>query len=318
MSEPAAVRPTVVRSRLVLEVASELVGGDGFQAQQAKVLLRPQGETTWPLSLFASDSPAAVQEVADGKVDLGIVNPSAVLTVATLGVSPFRGRLPLRAVAVIPSGDKLVFALSPSAGMSTFENVVARRPALRVSLREQRDHSVHLVLDHVLNAAGCSLADLRAWGGHISYDPLLPAMGDRLIHALNGGIDLVIDEGARTWVADAIAGGMTILSLPSNVLDRLESWGYRRAILSPSAFPGLEEQIHTLDFSGFAIFVREDASSDLVQRVCSALEKRKDRIPDQRGRPIDVEEMCRDTVDAPLGVALHDAAAQYWHERGYI
>ncbi len=40
--------PGTTRSRLILEVASELVGKDDWLQQQAKVSLRTQGSADWP------------------------------------------------------------------------------------------------------------------------------------------------------------------------------------------------------------------------------------------------------------------------------
>ena len=51
--------PGTTRSRLILEVASELVGEDDWLQKQAKVSLRTQGTVDWPLTLFASDNPEA-------------------------------------------------------------------------------------------------------------------------------------------------------------------------------------------------------------------------------------------------------------------
>ena len=59
--------PHTTRSRLMLEVASALVNRKDFPYLQARVSLREQGAGEWPLTLFASDSPATIQEVADGR-----------------------------------------------------------------------------------------------------------------------------------------------------------------------------------------------------------------------------------------------------------
>ncbi|MFI5269156.1 MAG: hypothetical protein ACHQ7M_17415 [Chloroflexota bacterium] len=47
-------------------------------------------------------------------------------------------------------------------------------PRLRVSVRGQRDHAVHMVISHVLQAAGFSLDEVRAWGGTVRWDEGLP------------------------------------------------------------------------------------------------------------------------------------------------
>ena len=48
--------PGTTRSRLILEVASELVGGDDWLQKQAKVSLRTQGTADWPL-ITREDAP---------------------------------------------------------------------------------------------------------------------------------------------------------------------------------------------------------------------------------------------------------------------
>jgi len=44
------VVPATTRSRLMLEVASELVGGKKWVQRQATISLRPQGRGSWPLT----------------------------------------------------------------------------------------------------------------------------------------------------------------------------------------------------------------------------------------------------------------------------
>jgi len=65
-----------IRSRLVLEVASELVDQTNWKERQVRVSLRQQGADEWPITLFASDGPAAIDQVARGEVQLAIINPA--------------------------------------------------------------------------------------------------------------------------------------------------------------------------------------------------------------------------------------------------
>lgn len=310
-------RPVVGRSRLVLEIASELVGQQGFGFPQAEVRLRAQGARNWQLSLFGSDAPAALESVHRGETTLAIVNPSAVLTVATRGIPPFRGPLDLRAIAVIPSEDQLVLAVRGDTGLVRLEEVGERRYPLRVSVRGQRDHSVHLVLDHVLQAAGWSLGDLPLWGGSVCYDPDPPMRGDRLRKAADGEADALFDEAAVSWLGEALACGMRVLQMSPQTLARLESWGYRRSVLLSSQW-GLSRDTETIDFSGFAVYVSASAPHDLVRMICQALEKRASRITMQGGEGLSVSEACQGGPAAPLDVPFHDAAAEYWSERGYL
>jgi hypothetical protein len=66
-----------IRSRLVLEVASELVDQPEWRYRQARVGLREQGGDGWPIALFGSDSPAVIaQGSATGQV-LFLAAPTA-------------------------------------------------------------------------------------------------------------------------------------------------------------------------------------------------------------------------------------------------
>ena len=55
--------PTTTRSRLVLEVASELVSYPAGEQPylQAKVTLREQGAPKWPVTLFATSTAEGVE-----------------------------------------------------------------------------------------------------------------------------------------------------------------------------------------------------------------------------------------------------------------
>ncbi len=64
----------------MLEVASELVGEADWFQRQAKVSLREQGAAGWPLTMFAGDTPSAIDEVVEGRAQIAIVNPAEPLT----------------------------------------------------------------------------------------------------------------------------------------------------------------------------------------------------------------------------------------------
>jgi len=80
-----------------------------------------------------------------------------------LGSAPFNEPIPLRAIAVLPALDQMVFAVKQATGLTTFSDIRARKFPLRVSLRGQPDHSLHVIIDHVFATAGFSLDDVRLW-----------------------------------------------------------------------------------------------------------------------------------------------------------
>lgn len=317
---PGWANPVTTRSRIVLEIAAELVALPDQRLRQAKVLLREQGAgEAWPLCLFATSTREGVDAVVKREADLAIINPSGPLTLAYRGTGRYERPQPVRAVAVIPSFDQYVFAVRSDLGLARFEDIAARRAPLRVALRGQRDHCLHDMLDDIAAAAGFSVAALEAWGGTVRREGSLPFPGGAKFQALaRGEIDAIFDEAVQEWVDAALDAGMTILPLAEATLRKLERLGYRRGVIERSLYPRLPQDILTIDFSGWTIFVHEEASDRLVEAICAALDARKHLIPWQGEGPLPVERMCRDAPDTPMDVPLHPAAERHWRAQGYL
>lgn len=314
------VSPVTTRSRVVLEIASELVAAPDQPLRQAKVLLREQGKGGgWTLGLFGSSTNEGIDEVVSRKADLAMINPSAPLTLAYRGAAPFAGPQPVRVIAVIPSLDQYVFAVKRETGLTRFEDIAAKRYPLNVSLRGQADHCLHFMLDHIAAAAGFSIADLKSWGGAARLEGPPPLSGTPKFEAIRSGkLEAVFDEAADAWLDAALDAGMVALPLAEPTLAKLEAMGYRRSVLRKDRHPKLPHDIPTIDFSGWPIFVRADLPDGLVAQICAALDARKHLIPWEGGGPLPVERMCRDAPDTPFDVPLHPAAERFWRARGYL
>ncbi len=286
--------------------------------QQAAVYLRAQGPGEWSLRLFASDTPAGIDAVLRGEADLGIVNPSGPLAVAYKGAGPYQAPQPVRVIATIPSYDQFVFAVKPELGLTCFEDIGQRRVPLRISMRGQPDHSTHWMLEHVAQAAGFSMDELRSWGGQVLYHPGMPSVELRTGSVLRGEANAIIDESVGHMMRAVELTGLQVLPLREETVRKLEAMGYRRAIIEKQDHPSLPADVLSIDFSGWPVFCHADATDQLVTEICRALEARKDRIPWQGEGPLPLERMCKDAPDAPLDVPLHPAAERFWRERGYL
>ncbi|HXQ51604.1 MAG TPA: TAXI family TRAP transporter solute-binding subunit [Stellaceae bacterium] len=312
------VNPNTTRSRVALEIASEFVQSHETM-RQAKVLIREAGEREWSLCLTGLSTNEGIVEVAQRTADMAIVNPSAALTVAYRGMGQWKEKQPVRAIGVIPSLDQYVFAAKSTTGLTRFEQIAERKMPLRVSLRGQRDHCLHAMLDHIANAAGFTLADLASWGGQARHEASLPWPNSPKWQSLaRGEIDAIFDEAAPVWVDQALDAGMTILPLADATVRKLEAMGYRRAVIRKADFPRLPRDVLTIDFSGWTIFVHEALDDDIVRLICAGLDARKHLIPWEQPGPLPVERMCRDAPDTPLDVPFHPAAERFWRERGYL
>ena len=311
-------RPVTTRSRLVLEMASELVGSEEWKDKQIKLYMREQGAPRWNLCFFASDAPSGIDEVIRGDADLGIINPVEPLTLAYRGTGPYKKPAPLRVITTIPSADQLGFAVTEKTGLKSLADIQERRFPLRVSLRGQRDHSVQPMVEHTLEAYGFSLDDIQSWGGQVRYDPGLPYAPRRINAVESGEIDAIFDEAVNAWGDMALDLNMRFLPLEEPILKKLEAIGYRRAPITKAAASKIPNDVMSLDFSGWAVYTRADVSDEVVTFICRGIEARKDKVPWQGTGPLPVERMCLDAPDTPLDVPLHPAAERFWRERGYL
>jgi TRAP-type uncharacterized transport system substrate-binding protein len=302
----------------MLETVSEMVSVRGFPYSQAQVQIRPQGGSEWSFSLFGSDAPGSIDQVVSRDVDVAIVNPSVVLTLAYRGTGPYSKALPVRAISVIPSRDWLGFAVTESSGLTSLNEIKAKRFPLRVSVRAQRDHSVHLVVDQVLKVHGFSLSDLETWGGKVIYDEGLPADPQRLGRVKAGEVDAIFDEAVTRFVPLAVPQGMRFLPIEEPERSKLATMGMRTEPMPRQTFPMLPADVPAVDFSGFPVFTHADTPESLVYDFSRALDARKSQIAYQQPGPLPTDVMCKDTPDGPLDVPLHPGAERYWREAGYI
>lgn len=312
------------QAAISLEIAKGLVLANDRRFWQVKLDVAGLGPAGGPLSLYASDNPEGIYDVVEGRAAMALVNPSVMLTLAYRGTGPFSAPQPVRAIAVMPSYDLFAFVVTADTGLTSLEDVRERRFPLQISMRGQRSHSIHTVLECVLRAAGFSVAELVSWGGGIHYEGGFDApersgfdSPERLKMAQDGTINAIFDEAIVRWLDKALAIGMRALPLGATTVRNLEALGFRSNVLEAAVYPGLGTDVETIDFSGFAIFVREDAPDELVTSICAGLDLRRDRVPWEGAGPLPVAHMVRDTPDGPLDVPLHPAAERYWKERGY-
>jgi TRAP-type uncharacterized transport system substrate-binding protein len=315
--------PNVTRSRLVLEIASEMAGGAAADAVPDYILpnvVMRHSRSGQQVRFSSTSFAEGIFAVARREADLAMINPAAVLAVARRGQGIFKAPMPVAAIAVIPSWDQFVFAVRPETGLRRFEDIAAQKPKkLRIRMRGTPEHSLHHMFDDVAAAAGFSRHDIVSWGGEVQKRGSVPwPYTDTFKALIDGEVDALFDEAAHSWVPQALDAGIALLPLAEPTAQKLEAMGYRRAVLPRSAYPKLPHDILTLDFSGWTVFVHAEADDDLVTQICLSLDAWKTRIPWEEPGALPVERMAREAADTPQLVPLHPAAARFWKSRGYL
>jgi TRAP-type uncharacterized transport system substrate-binding protein len=271
---------------------------------------------------FATGSFREVKAVAEGKVSLAWVNPSVLLTMAYRGKGPFRKRLPVRTLAVFPSYDVMGFAVHESTGITSLSQIKKDRFPLKLSTRivtpsALRENSTMFTIAAVMRAAGFTFAELRKWGGkiHLASRPSDPA---RRASIEDGTVNAIFDEGIKSWSRTALENGFRFLPVEGAVLKKMVSMGFRPADMTKARFPGMTQDVTTLDFSGWPMIVRADMRDEVAYAICEAIEKRKEAIPTDNYKPLEMAQLCANDEETPYDAPLHPGAARFYRERGYL
>ena len=305
------------------KAAEGVLQTDALLGNALRLSLTAKSDDRKGISLsFATGSFAEIKAVAEGKVSLAWVNPSVLLTMAYRGKGPFRRRLPLRALAVFPSYDVMGFAVHESTGITSLSQIKKERFPLKLSTRlvtpsALRENSTMFTVAAVMRAAGFTFAELRKWGGkiHLASRPSDPV---RRATIENGTVNAIFDEGIKSWAGTALENGFRFLPVEGTVLKKLVAMGYRPTVMPKSRFHGMAEDITTVDFSGWPMIVRADMSDEAAYAICEAIEKRKDVIPTDNYKPLEMAQLCANDEEAPYDVPLHKGAARFYRERGYL
>jgi TRAP-type uncharacterized transport system substrate-binding protein len=112
--------------------------------------------------------------------------------------------------------------------------------------------------------------------------------------------------------------GFRFLPVEGAVLKRLVAMGYRPAVMPKSRFPGMAEDITTIDFSGWPMIVRADMPDNVAYAICEAIDKRKEFIPTDNYKPLDIAQLCANDEEAPYDAPLHPGATGFYREKGYL
>jgi len=271
---------------------------------------------------FAADGFRELKAVAQRKISLAWINPSVAATLAFRGKGLFSRPLAIRSIAVFPSYDVMAFAVHESTGMASLAQIRKERIPLSLSTGKTTKASLMysptmFTVSAVMKAAGLTLADIRKWGGKIQ-SVSRPSHPDRRAAIENGTINAIFDEGIKSWGQTALDHGFRYLPVDGEILRRLTAIGYRASVVPKSRFRGMSEDVKTVDFSGWPMVVHAEMAEDVAYALCEAIAARKDLIPTDNFKPLEVAQLCANDEEAPYDVPLHPGAERFYRERGYL
>ena len=272
----------------------------------------------WRDSELGGTGPAIL--VDKKRYDFGFGNPVGLSRMAYLGCGFYKKKIPLRAIGVFPTWDRLIFAVRKDSGIQSLEDIKKQKYPLRISTRRKGKLQTTLyVIEEVLKAYGIHLSDIERWGGKI-MPAASPSSPERNIAIRSGTADAVFDEGVKSWGATALDAGMQFLPVDEGVLRQIKKIGFSSAILTRKHYPKMDRDIRTVDFSGWTFFCHADLPSEIAYNMAKAVDPCYKQIPVDHfdKRPMTIREFCRGGEAGQLNIPLHPGAKKYFRERGYL
>ncbi len=321
------IDPGSIRAKLMLETASFMMAEFDWPYRRTTIEMKSSGDELGTFRLFGANHPDSIREVFDRKIDISIMNPGAILTMAHKGVGLFTEPMQVALIAVMPHYDQLGFAVSKASGLNSLVEIRERRYPLRLSVRGSMDACTTRLVEKVLNVHGFGYDDIVAWGGSVHYDQSMPrqstaASPSRIDRVVKGELDAIFEEAVIIWANEAVDAGMQLLQLDEHHLAILEREGFKRGMIERSRFDRLQQDVLTVDFSGWPIYTRADAPDLLIRKFSEALEARKESIPwhmgSEKQESLPLERMVVASPATPIEVPFHAAAREFWIEKGYL
>lgn len=283
-----------------------------------------------PLSKFTIRTGSAyrdsVELVGMGEADLSVTTPTHIgVRWAREGRHFYGGRAfpNLRTLGHLPQDDRLTFAVRADTGITSFADLKAKKPKLRIAMPPRADDCLcSYVIDLIFRAHGIDPMEIVEWGGsyfeHENPRACLKA-------AQSGDCNAVFNEAimVSNWSELVAQQSMNFLPIePEAMKVLIDEYGLKPAVLEKGRLRN-EREVPCLDWSNWAILCRDDMPEDVAYRVTSVLveeraefEARFRHIPVHQSPltyPIDPRRMPQG-VDLPL----HPGAARYYREHGYL
>jgi TRAP-type uncharacterized transport system substrate-binding protein len=212
-------------------------------------------------------------------------------------------------VARIPRSDHELIAIAPWSPVKSLAEI-AQHKAVRISMRTDELYEFESA---IFQQYGYSLGDIAQGGGR--YWHIATGAHDLDRELADQSVDIVIGHAAYTppWRA-ATDAGFRFVPLEAQVVDALERVGFTRRTIQPAEQPGLSEPLLTLDLADQPIVSSSDVDDDVIYEITKSIDLNKRAISDSgRGQTEEIERQW----ETPL-VPLHDGAARYYREAGYI
>jgi len=255
-----------------------------------------------------SEIPETAYRVDSGEADLSVSTTFGARE-AYLGKPPYDKKLRIKGIAEIQYPNHwFVNMIRADTGLTSFEELVKKRPPLRLCLP-----SPALLVSHPVKAMfklfGIDpYTDIPKWGGEIitSFNTA-PEM------IATGRADGLFRENSPRRYDVSQLAEMRFFKLTEQQAQNLSNeLGIKAGLITAGTYKNQREDIRTLDAEGFTVFARSDLPEEFAYRIARAIDRHT------LTHYISSSTFYSSRFAVHTGASLHEGAARYYHECGYL
>ncbi len=290
----------------------------------------PRGGYRGDILFIGTGAGRGIQNVGEGLAQFTVTTPAATAYMAYQGTGLFKKSYShLRGLFKLPQRDPITWAVRADLGIGTTEEWIQKKVPLKVASGFQdSERAIGFLFAEFLKASGTSLADLESWGGE-----LLPTdnAGPGVEMVAEGKADAIFHEaavvGSPAWKQLNAKIPMRVLSIPENVIAKLELYGFHKfeAVLPKGKYPGVLEDVTTIDYSDWIVIADAGVPEDIAYKLTKIGVERKSEFESQYPdmAPAGSKELGQYVADPrqmwrDLGLPLHPGAERYFKEKGLM
>ncbi len=269
--------------------------------------LRPAGFEVEVLKR-GSEIPETAYRVNSGEADLSVSTTFGARE-AYLGKPPYDKRLQIKGIAEIQYPNHwFVNMIRADTGLSSFEDLVKKRLPLRLCLPSPAI-LVSYPVKAIFKLFGIDpYTDIPKWGGEI-----ITSFNDAPELIATGRADGLFRENSPRRYDVSQLAEMRFFQLTEQQVRKIaDDLGIKAGLIKAGTYKHQGENIWTLDAEGFTVFARDDLPEEIGYRIARAIDHHT------LTHYISSSTFYSPRFAVHTGVPLHEGAARYYRECGYL
>lgn len=251
--------------------------------------------------------------VGTGQSDIG-VSYGPFLKLATQGSNDlYKEAFPkLRAIAGMTSNK--LHLIGDANAVADLAKLAEMKPKIRVGTGPKGSTEL-FTMSEVLNAYGVSFDDIESWGGRVDQlntSGRTDAWNNRQLDMVNYFIN---DPAARVIELMSGRGGSTLLDVNDKIASLMvDKWGMIEFTIPANSYPNQDKDVRTVGMP-FVFFATTDLDADIVYNYTKAIAENHDKLKATHSA---FNNWKPEDMHKGLGIEIHEGAARYYKERGWM